>query len=197
MDPFQPVLARKSAVHQAVHRNNPTAVLLDQEEYLVRHFCGTLAELISFSQSGTTNAFTVHLLPLVRSSSLMLGAVETLAAAHLQVSGAETGSDVQDLHSKTLRCLSSQLNAAAVDTTSVPLAMTGGLLLVYYEVRTAAIGSTLHQRLIVSSGHTRRLGFKRSLPSKGRQSIDRSAFEGSKNDGVRCLPLDDKDLSLL
>jgi hypothetical protein len=133
---YQPVLARKTVPSQdTLDVSRPSVALFENEKFLIQHFCEALTRLLSFRSHSSSNAFCTHLLPLAESSSLVLGAVETISTAHLHMLGSKPFSDAGDLHSKSLRSLSIHLSSSCIDGASGEIALTATLLLVYYEVR--------------------------------------------------------------
>lgn len=83
------------------------------------------------------SAFSTHLLPLVKSSSVVLGAVETMSTAHLHMLGIRPFADAGEMHTKSLQLLSKHLASSPLDESSKEAALTATLLMVYYEVITA------------------------------------------------------------
>jgi hypothetical protein len=108
--------------------------LYENELHLLHHFNGSLAQLLSFGSHGSQNAFGIHLLPLVESSSVVLGAVETISTAHLHMLGSIPLAEAGDMHSKSLRLLSRHLSSPSQDHASMEAALTAVLMMVYYEV---------------------------------------------------------------
>jgi hypothetical protein len=114
--------------------SRPRVALLDNEQFLVKHFSGPLTNLLSFRSNHASNAFCVHLLPLAQSSSVVLGAVETVSTAHLHMLGSRPLAEVGDMHTTSLRLLSGHLSSGSLDGSSGEAALTATLLMVYYEV---------------------------------------------------------------
>ena len=130
------ILACKTAPVQetSLEVSRPRNALLDHEELLVKHFSGALTNLLSFRSNDASNAFCVHLLPLAQSSSVVLGAVETVSGAHLHMLGSKPLNEVGDMHSTSLRLLSGHLSSGSLNGSSGEAALTAMLLMVYYEV---------------------------------------------------------------
>ena len=126
--------SKPTPVRDVLAVTSPRFALVDDEVFLVNHFSNVLAELICFRPDGATNPFALHLLPLARSSSLVLGAIETISAAHLHVLGSKSLSDARGMHSKVLRGLSTHIASDTLDVASGQLALASTLLLVYFEV---------------------------------------------------------------
>ena len=101
---------------------------------LIHHFDSTVANLISFSRSGTTNPFFANILPLVPESKLVRSAVESVASAHLAVLGPGSQFDAQYLQSRTLSLLAHGLSRDDLSDVDAEQLLAATLLLIYYEV---------------------------------------------------------------
>lgn len=129
------MIARKIAPsHSKLEIARPSGALVENEQSLLRHFCDALTQLLSFRPNGSDNAFCLHILPLVQSSTVVLGAVETIATAHLHMLGTKEVTEAGDMHAKSLRLLSSHLSSPSLDSSSMEAALTATLMNVYYEV---------------------------------------------------------------
>jgi Fungal specific transcription factor domain len=102
---------------------------------LIHHFDCTVANLISFPRSGTTNPFFSNVLPLVPDSRLVRSAVESVASAHLAVLGPGSQFDAQRLQSRTLGLLAQELSQGEPSSVTGEKLLAATLLLIYYEVR--------------------------------------------------------------
>lgn len=67
---------------------------------------------------------------------MVLGAIETISTAHLHMLGSKPFGEAGDMHSRSLRSLSTHLSSCTMDGASAEIALTATLLLVYYEVNT-------------------------------------------------------------
>ena len=101
---------------------------------LIHHFDRTVANLISFSRSGTTNPFFSNVLPLVPNSDLVRSAIESVASAHLAVLGTGSQVDAQQLQSRTLNLLAQELAQGRLPSATSEQLLAATLLLIYYEV---------------------------------------------------------------
>ena len=108
--------------------------MFEHEEFLIQHFSEALTRLLSFRSDGLSNAFCTHLLPLAESSSVVLGAVETISTAHLHMLGSKSLYEAGDMHSRSLQSLSTHLSSCTMNGASAEVALTATLLMVYYEV---------------------------------------------------------------
>lgn len=175
---------------------SPRSALIENEGFLIQHFCNGLAGLICFRPDGASNPWSLHLMPLVQSSSLVLGAVESISTAHLHVLGSKPLSEAQSMQSNVLRALSNHIASEALDAQSAQLALAATLLMVYYEASARKEFNNYVPIADLYPGHTRWFCGIRPLPFEGRQSSNRASSKIPGNDFASRISISDQNISL-